>query len=288
MNIAIASGKGGTGKTLVSTNLFWAAQKEGMPVTLVDCDAEEPNVREFIQGEMYDSISVSQHIPIINTDKCTFCNKCHDYCTYHAIVCIPPSKYIQVVEELCHDCGACIVACEFDAITEKEKTLGRVNSMSLNTHAKIIEARAEVGVYSPVSVIKSAIKTAKGDELCLFDAPPGISCPLIATVENADFVLLVTEPTPFGLNDLKLTVDTLKQLGKPYGVIVNRAELGNKEVYQYLEQKGIPLLMEIPMDREIARIYCEGLLLVDEKPEYQRLFIDLLHRITHLNKIIKK
>ncbi len=284
MNIAIASGKGGTGKTLVSTNLFRTAQKKGLPVTLVDCDAEEPNVAEFIQGEVSDSILVSQHIPVINTEQCSFCNKCHDYCNYHAIICLPPSKFIQVVEELCHDCGACVVACGFDAITEKEKTLGKVDAIYLNTHAQIIEARAEVGVYSPVPVIKSAIKAAKGNELCLFDAPPGISCPLIATVEHADFVVLVTEPTPFGLNDLKLTVDTLQHLGKPCGVIVNRAKLGDNAVYQYLKQNNIPLLMEIPMDREIARIYSEGGLLVDEKPEYQQQFADLLNKIIHLNK----
>lgn len=283
MNIAIASGKGGTGKTLVSTNLFWTAQKKGLPVTLVDCDAEEPNVAEFIQGEVTDSILVSQHIPVINTEQYVFCGKCHDYCNYHAIICLPPSNFIQVVEELCHDCGACIVACEFDAITEKEKTVGKVCSMQLNTHAQIIEARAEVGVYSPVPVIKKAIKEAKSHELCIFDAPPGISCPLIATVESADFVVLVTEPTPFGLNDLKLTVDTLKHLGKPCGVIVNRAKLGNNAVYQYLKENNIPLLLEIPMDREIARIYSEGRLLVDEKPEYQQQFADLLHKILYLN-----
>jgi MinD superfamily P-loop ATPase len=285
MNIAIASGKGGTGKTLISTNLFWAIQKEGITVTLVDCDAEEPNVTEFIQGEVFNSSIVSQKIPVIDPEQCVFCGKCHEYCNYHAIVYLPPTKFIQVVEELCHDCGACTVACEYGAITEKEKKLGTVESIYINCHAQIIEGRAEVGVYSPVPVIKKAIKEASNKTLNLFDSPPGISCPFIATVDNADFVILVTEPTPFGLNDLKLSVETLQHLGKPYGVIVNRANLGDEGVYKYLQQNNIPLLMEIPMDREIARIYSEGRMLVDEKSEFQAQFIGLLKTIEkHLNQ----
>jgi len=283
MNIAIASGKGGTGKTLVSTNLFWAAQKVGVPVTLVDCDAEEPNVTEFIQGDVFASSTVSQNIPIIDAEKCVFCGKCHEYCNYHAIVYLPPSSFIKVVEELCHDCGACTVACEFGAITEKEKKLGIVQSIYLNCHAQIIEGRAEVGIYSPVPVIKKAIKEANDKTLNIFDSPPGISCPFIATVNKADFVVLVTEPTPFGLNDLNLSVETLQHLGKPFGVIVNRANLGDDSVYTYLQKNNIPLLMEIPMDREIARIYSEGRLLVDENPEFQIQFIDLYKTIVQLS-----
>lgn len=143
----------------------------------------------------------------------------------------------------------------------------------------MVEARAEVGIYSPVPVVKKAIKDVNNDSLNIFDSPPGISCPFIATVDKADFVVLVTEPTPFGLNDLKLSVETLNHLGKAYGVIVNRAKLGNNEVYNYLQQNNIPLLMEIPMDREIARIYSEGRMLVDEKPEFHAQFIQLYKTI---------
>jgi MinD superfamily P-loop ATPase len=184
-----------------------------------------------------------------------------------------------VVEDLCHDCGACLVACKFGAITEKEKQLGIVKSMCLNSHAEIIEACADVGVYSPVPVIKKAIKEASNKNLAIFDSPPGISCPFIATVENADYVILVTEPTPFGLNDLKLSVETLKQLKRPFGVIVNRAGLGNREVYDWLQQNKIPLLLEIPFDREIARIYSEGRLLAEENPAYQLQFKQVLKAI---------
>ena len=279
IKVAIASGKGGTGKTLVSTNLFWTVQKAGIPVTLVDCDAEEPNVAEFITGGSVSSYAVTQNIPVIDPELCVFCGKCFTYCNYNAIVYLPTNHFIQVVEDLCHDCGACSVACQFGAITEKEKQLGTVKSMYLNSHAEIIEACADVGVYSPVPVIKRAIKEVSDKYLAIFDSPPGISCPFIATVENADFVVLVTEPTPFGLNDLKLSVETLQQFKNPYGVIVNRAGLGNREVYDWLNRNKIPLLLEIPFDREIARIYSEGLLLAEEKPAYQLQFRELLKMI---------
>ena len=279
IKIAIASGKGGTGKTLVSTNLFWTVQKAGIPVTLVDCDAEEPNVAEFITGGSVSSYAVTQNIPVIDPELCLFCGKCFTYCNYNAIVYLPTNHFIQVVEDLCHDCGACSVACQFGAITEKEKQLGTVKSMYQNSHAAIIEACADVGVYSPVPVIKRAIKEVSDKYLAIFDSPPGISCPFIATVENADFVVLVTEPTPFGLNDLKLSVETLQQFKKPFGVVVNRSGLGNREVYDWLNQNKIPLLLEIPFDREIARIYSEGLLLAEEKPAYQLQFWELLKMI---------
>ncbi len=285
IKIAVASGKGGTGKTMVSTNLFWTAQNAGYPVTIVDCDAEEPNVAEFISGEITDSFVVSQKIPVIDTQSCVFCGKCFNYCNYNAIIYLPANQFIQVVDDLCHDCGACSVACKFGAITEKVKPLGTVKSMSLNCLAEIIEARADVGVYSPVPVIKKGIKEASNSYLSIFDSPPGISCPFIATVESADYVLLVTEPTPFGLNDLKLSVETLQQLKKPFGVIVNRAGLGNREVYDWLKQNKIQLLLEIPFDREIARIYSEGRLLAEEKPAYQIQFKQVLKAI---EKIVKR
>ncbi|HBL77600.1 MAG: hypothetical protein A2W90_03195 [Bacteroidetes bacterium GWF2_42_66] len=282
MKIAIASGKGGTGKTFVSTNLFEVAQKTGIPVTLVDCDAEEPNVTEFIDGDVFYSRTITQKVPVINTEQCVFCGKCSDYCSYNAIVFVPGNRFIKVVEDLCHDCGACLVACRYGAITEERKLLGMVKSMYIGPHAEIIEARAEVGVYSPVPVIKKAIKEANSRYLTFFDSPPGISCPFIATVSQADFVVLVTEPTPFGLNDLKLSAETLREISIPFGVVVNRAGLGNREVYDWLDKNGIPLLAEIPFDREIARIYSQGRLLAEEDENYRRQFEELLRTIKKL------
>jgi MinD superfamily P-loop ATPase len=223
MKIAIASGKGGTGKTFVSTNLYNTAVKYNIPVSLVDCDAEEPNVSQFLNtSSVVSQEKVFQHIPVIDKEVCTFCGKCYEYCNYNAIMFIPEKNFISVVEELCHDCGACVAACNYGAITEKEKSLGLISDFE-NEHGKIIEGRADVGVYSPVPIIKKSIRKTQDDTLVLMDSPPGISCPFVATVAQADYVLLVTEPTPFGLNDLKLSVETLQELNKPYGVIINRA-----------------------------------------------------------------
>lgn len=281
MKIAIASGKGGTGKTFVSTNLFQTAIKTGFDVILVDCDAEEPNLCEFIRGDLLSSLSVYQNIPVIDTDKCTFCGKCHEWCTYNAIFFLPQLKQIKVIEDLCHDCGACIVACREGAITEKQKNIGTISTFLLEDQPRLIEGRTVVGTTSSIPVIKKAIKQADGKPFVLFDAPPGISCPFIATVEPADYIILVTEPTPFGLNDLMLSVEILEQLGKPFGVIINRTGLGNNAVHEWLTKKGIRLLTEIPFDKEIAISYSDGRLIVDESPKYFELFRSLL-------KIIQK
>ncbi len=279
MKIAIASGKGGTGKTFISTNLFWTVQNAGIPVTLVDCDAEEPNVLEFFSGELTKEEFVYQKIPLIDPLQCVYCGTCQEYCSYNAIICLPKLNHIQVIEELCHDCGACYEACEIDAISEKEKLLGSIKIFQVNSKAQVIEASSIVGVYSPVPIIRKAIQQADERHLILLDSPPGISCPFIATVDDADFVILVTEPTPFGLNDLKLTVETLKEVGKPFGVIVNRSDLGNREVFDWLEQSKIPLLLEIPFDRDIARIYSQGKCLTEEIQSYRETFLSLLKSI---------
>jgi len=282
MKIAVASGKGGTGKTMISTNLFRVLEKDNIEVTLIDCDAEEPNVTEFISDEVVSVTPVVCHLPVIDVNKCVFCGKCHEYCSYHAIVFLPPVKFIEVVKDLCHDCGACIEACKFGAISEKEKQQGLVTTYSTNNHAGIVEGRVNVGIYSPVPVIKKAITGNNRKGLTILDSPPGISCPFIATVNKADFVILVTEPTPFGLNDLKLSAETLLKMCKPFGVIVNRAGLGNRDVYTWIEENSIPLLMEIKFDREIARIYSQGKLLCDEIPSFHNLFKELYNTICKL------
>ena len=279
MKIAIASGKGGTGKTLISTNLFNALQKQNRNVTLVDCDAEEPNDREFIAGDLIFSFDVTQQIPVIDESKCTYCGKCYDYCNYNAIFFLGEQRMIRVMEDLCHGCGACSVACEFGAITEKEDLLGTVSQYSISENSTLIEARMKVGVHSPVSTIKAAINATESNGIVILDAPPGTSCPFIQTVAQADYVVLVTEPTPFGLSDLIQSVEILKTLGKPCGVIVNRAGLGDLEVYNYLKQENIPLLMSIPFDREIASIYSNGGLLTNEDAEWEQKFNQLFTSI---------
>jgi len=230
----------------------------GHRLCIGDCDAEEPNVAEFIAGKEKRVDEVFQQVPEIDPEQCTFCGKCYDYCSYNAILYLPERGMIQVLPDLCHDCGACSYACQAGAITEHPRLLGKVKHTVCDAGQQLIEARAEVGVYSPVPVIIRAIHETGDRELVLLDSPPGISCPFIATVDRADYVVLVSEPTPFGLHDLQLSVATVRQLGKPFGVVVNRAGLGDDAIYRWLEQESIPLLLEIPFDREIARIYAEG------------------------------
>lgn len=278
--IAIASGKGGTGKTFISTNLFNVLQKRDFNIALVDCDAEEPNDREFIRGELQISQKVTQKVPVIDESKCSYCGKCKEYCNYNAIFFLKDTKMIKVLDELCHGCGACSVACGDNAIVEKDDILGSVNQYGVSTNSALIEARMNVGVYSPVNVIKSAIKEANGFDIILLDSPPGTSCPFIQTVATADYVVLVTEPTPFGLSDLMQSVDTLKSMDKSCGVIINRADLGNKDIYKYLQLENIPLLMTVPFDKKIAVSYSNGELLTNLYPDWDVKFNQLYQTIT--------
>ena len=278
IKIAIASGKGGTGKTFVATNLFNALQKADKKVDLVDCDAEEPNAKAFIPAVLRRTFDVFQKVPVIDERKCTYCGKCYEYCNYHAIFFLGEQRLIRVLEDQCHGCGACSVACEYDAITEKDDLLGAVSVYSVSSECSLIEARMKVGAHSPVSPIKAAIKAADAD-IILLDSPPGTSCPFIQTVATADYVVLVTEPTPFGVSDLKQSVETLKSMGKKCGVIVNRAGLGNDDVYHYLQQEHIPLLMSIPFDKAIAMTYSKGELISTKDAEWDKKFNQLFNNI---------
>lgn len=278
-HIAIASGKGGTGKTFLATSLFYTLKQHLPKTTLVDCDAEEPNDALFFKYQTVEKTQVLQKKPVIDTSKCVFCGKCHEYCNYNAIFIIPPSRIIQIIEDLCHGCGACLFACHFKAITEKEVSLGEVTLLKSGDKASIIEGRMNVGIYSPVPVIKAAIQKSIGNDIVILDAPPGTSCPFIQTVNKADYIVLITEPTPFGLSDLKQSVDTLKGMGKQFGVIINRADMGNSLVHDYLKKENIPLLMEIPFKREIAECYAKGDLYAIENPQWQKDLMELFEKI---------
>lgn len=295
MIVAIGSGKGGTGKTFVSTNLFQALLLEGKRVVLVDCDAEEPNVGEFVSGSEPVVKPVVQQVPVIDAEQCVFCGTCFDYCAYNAIVMVPSANYIKVLPDLCHDCGACVFACQHGAISESEKEIGMIRTVRVDEKGLFVEARTHVGVPSSVPVIKKAVKEAVAASavdasssgfaaeasFMLLDAPPGISCPFIATIQPVDYVILVTEPTPFGLNDLKLSVETVRQLGKQFGVVVNRAGLGDRALYDWLAEESITLLMEIPYDARIARVYSEGGLWVNEDVEFRKRCVNLFESIYH-------
>jgi len=259
IKIAIASGKGGTGKTFVATNIFHSLVKNQIDAVLVDCDAEAPNAVAFFKTKLTRVIEVTQLVPVIDTRACTFCGKCYEYCNYNAIFILPPMKIINLIEDLCHGCGACTIACRNGAITEKHVSLGVVNFYSNNGKPSLVEAQMNIGVMSPVPVIKAAIKQINDlTGTVILDSPPGTSCPFIQTVAPADYVILVTEPTPFGLSDLQQSIATLRKINKPCGVIINRAGIGNNDVYDWLQENNIPLLMEIPFKKEIAGIYSVG------------------------------
>lgn len=280
MKIAIASGKGGTGKTFVSVNAYHALSMHGRKVVLTDCDAEAPDSALFFDVVPQQESIVTEQVPVIDTDACTFCGKCHDYCNYGAIFYLPEAGMIRVLDDLCHSCGACSVACGFEAITERPVEVGRVTSYGHGPELMLVEARMRIGAMTPVPVIKAAIAeaTQQGD-LLIMDAPPGTSCPFVHTVSRADYVVLVTEPTPFGLSDLVQSVETLREIGKPMGVVVNRAGLGNREVYDYLNDERIPLLMEIPFDREIASLTSKGKIVAEYMPELARELAQMILKI---------
>ncbi len=259
--IAIASGKGGTGKTSVSVSLFHHLQQaSNKKITLVDCDVEEPNDLIFLPGapKSQEQI-VSQLIPEIDTDKCVFCRKCTEYCEFNAIVVIPSAGFAEVNSALCHSCGACLHACQHEAITERSETIGTANFYTINDSAQIAEGRLKIGSAMHTMLINKLKQLVPDDnDIFLFDSPPGTSCPVVATINNTDYVILVAEPTPFGLYDLKLMVDLLDELHKKYGLIINKAGLGNDEIYQFIESKNIELLGEIPFEKDFASNYAKG------------------------------
>lgn len=280
ITIAIASGKGGTGKTFISTNLFNSLQNSGLNMALVDCDAEAPNDREFLrEGVLQTTQAVTQKIPVIDKSKCTYCGKCDEYCNFNAVFFLEEPQTIEVLEELCHGCGACSVACEYGAITEKDDLLGNVNRYKFSNGNELIEGRMEVGVHVSVQIIKESIKAAENFDLVLLDSPPGTGCPFIQTVYKADYVVLVTEPTPFGLSDLKQSVEILREMKIPCGVIINRADLGTDEALNYLKQENIPLLMSVPFDREIAVAYSKGEMITNLSSEWHLKFNQLYRNI---------
>lgn len=268
MIVAVASGKGGTGKTMIATNLA-VSLKDNMPVQLLDCDVEEPNTHLFIDYEQIFSEDVMLPIPSINQAKCNHCGICVQSCAFNALADIKVN--LLVFEELCHGCGGCSLLCPTGAITQTYKKIGVVKK----DHADgmgYIYGLLDVGAVLTPPVINKVKTHIKSDTAVIIDAPPGTSCPMINAVNGADHCILVTEPTPFGLNDLKLAVEVVRELDIPFGVIINRAGAEYPDMTNYLLRQDIPLLMSIPFKRQYASCYAEGKLLVDEFPQLQEDF----------------
>ncbi|GJQ64168.1 MAG: (4Fe-4S)-binding protein [Melioribacteraceae bacterium] len=267
--IAIASGKGGTGKTTVALNLFTIlGDTIAEKIELVDCDVEEPNDQIFFKhAELESQENIYQIVPHIDEDLCIFCRNCVEYCEFNAIVVLPGVKFAEVNKSLCHSCGACSIACAQEAILEYPQKIGMVNSYGIKNQIKLKEGRLKIGSVMQTRLIKELKNRISGDsDIIIYDSPPGTSCPVVETISDTDYVILVTEPTLFGLHDLKLMVNLMKEVNIPYGVVVNKAGLGDNEVYDYLKNQKIDLLGEITFSKDYASIYAQGEI-IENMPE---------------------
>lgn len=283
MRIAIASGKGGTGKTTVAAMLYHSLnQKEAKTALLVDCDVEEPNDALFFEEhEKTTEVRITQEIPSIDTSRCTFCRLCAEYCEFNAIVVIPPAGFAEINPSLCHSCGACTVACKEDAIWVRDDPIGTRSLYQDKAGNEILEGRLRIGSTMQTMVIRSLRNSLQDESLVvILDAPPGTSCPVVETIADADYLILVTEPTPFGLHDLKLMVELVKELGLSFGVVINKANLGDREVYHYLEKENAEIIGEIPFNRTYAAHYAKGNLFADTPPEIRDSFQRIVSRLS--------
>ncbi|MEA2038336.1 MAG: ATP-binding protein [Thermodesulfobacteriota bacterium] len=276
MIISIASGKGGTGKTTVATNLAVSLESD---VQILDCDVEEPNSHLFIQPTIEEVKTITTPVPEVDMEKCNLCGKCAEICQFNAIVVL--GETVLPFHELCHSCGGCMEVCPEKAITEAERELGIIEKGHRNG-LEFVHGKLRVGEAMSPPLIRKVREYTKPDILTIIDAPPGTSCPVIASMKDADFILLVTEPTPFGLHDLKLAVGAVKLLGIPCGLIINRSDMGNNQVRVYAKEEDVPILMEIPFDRSIAEAYSRGNMVVDMMPEWKENFKTLYSKIKEI------
>jgi MinD superfamily P-loop ATPase len=289
MNIAVASGKGGTGKTTVAVNLALAIPQR---VQLLDCDVEEPNGHVFLKPRNPTDEVVGILTPQVDERKCTGCGECAALCQYSAIVMIKEKPL--VFAELCHGCGGCTLVCPEKAIQETMRRTGVVRDGGCEPQAtvQLIWGELDVGEAMAPPVIREVKKRQDEQGVNIIDAPPGTSCPVIAALTDADFVILVTEPTPFGLHDLKLAVETVREMSIDFGVVINRSDCGDDRAHEYCRREGIAVLAEIPDDLRIARAYAKGQPAVTAVPElretFKALYRDVCARIAAQNTLERK
>jgi MinD superfamily P-loop ATPase len=272
MLVTVASGKGGTGKTTVAVNLAAAARA----VTLLDCDAEDPDCHVFLKPEDLAVEAFAVEVPAFARELCDFCGRCGEVCRFNAIAAM--KKDVLIFPELCHSCGGCWEVCPRGALKPVPRVIGEIRQGSARG-VKFVESRLVVGERTPVPIIREVKRRAAKDGLTIADAPPGTACPMVAAARGSDFVLLVTEPTPFGLYDLKLAVAVVRELGVPCGVFVNRAGEGEEDLRAYCASEGLEILGTLPDDRRVAEVYAAAGLIVDELPEYRGTFEELLARL---------
>lgn len=273
MLISVASGKGGTGKTTVSTNLAYSL---GERANLIDCDVDEPNAHLFLNPVFDHKDKAYTIVPEVDKNACTLCRKCMEICRFRAITVV--GKSLLVFPEMCHSCGGCFEVCPENALIQKKRELGDVES-GMSGKLSFAQGRLRIGEAMTPPLIRKVRTHIKPDKINIIDAPPGTSCPVIAAMRGADFVLMVTEPTPFGLHDLTLAVETVKILGIPHGIVINRSDMGDDRVRDYALKEKIPILMEIPFDRKIAEQYSKGQLIAEVWPEWKEIFRELFQKI---------
>ncbi len=281
MKIAIASGKGGTGKTTIATNLAQTAATRGFKSAYFDCDVEEPNGHIFLGPDLIAPAPVSVPVPVIDELKCTLCGKCKDVCRYSAIAVL--GRKAITFSNLCHSCGGCALLCPTGAISEIPREIGVIEE-GQKDGLRFVHGKLHIGEAMSPPLIRAMKKRIDSTEITIIDAPPGTSCPAIEAVKGSDYVILVTEPTPFGLNDLKLAVEMLRVLKLPFGVVVNRAGLGDESVYEYCRAEAISLLLSIQDDRRVAEAYSRGELVIEALPEYAEAFESLLDGVLNASE----
>jgi MinD superfamily P-loop ATPase len=269
LKIAVASGKGGTGKTLVAVNLALSVKAD----QLLDCDVEEPNDHIFINPDEIKVEKVEVLVPDIDLKKCTYCRKCAEFCQYNAL--FVAGETAMVFNELCHSCGGCKLICPENAITEKPRTIGEI-VIGESKDIELVYAKLNIGEALAVPVISAVKDRMKKEGLIVLDSPPGAACPVVESVIDSDYCIMVTEPTPFGLHDLEVATEVVMQLKIPLGVVVNFAGIGDRGVYEFCNEKGIPIIMEIPYERRIAELYSNGIPFTVEMPEWKTCFQEML------------
>ena len=273
MKIAVASGKGGTGKTTISVSIALSSR---YPVTFVDCDVEEPNAHIFLKPGIHGTETFSLTVPRVIEERCNYCGECRDICRFNAITVL--GRTIMAFPDMCHSCRGCFLVCDQDALEESQREVGKIE-WGESGNIKFYRGVLRVGEAMASPLIKKLKRKAGENGLIIFDAPPGTSCPVINTVADADYVLLVTEPTPFGLHDLKLAANVMKELGLPFGVILNKAGLGDEKVNTWCSENRVPLHLEIPFSKSVAEAYASGIPLIGAVKELVPRFERLLEEI---------
>ena len=282
MVICIASGKGGTGKTLVSVNLALSLAQSGRKVQLIDCDVEEPNDHLFLKPEIESSEEVALPVPRIDESKCTLCRECVDFCAYNALALA--GEKVMVFDELCHSCGGCSILCPEEAVTEEPVTIGRMEKGIARTSSSgqditFCHGVLDIGEPKATPIIGRIKREIKPDMINILDGGPGTGCAVMETVLKADYCVLVTEPTPFGLHDLRMALGMVRELEVPHGVVINKYIPGGGGVDAFCIDNHIPVLMHIPYHRDYAVLYSRGLNLVEERPEWSERFLHLFRAI---------